>query len=62
MQSGARVRVVIGTSYSAEADNVEISNNQVFAQLLHHVSKASWDKFQNNAYWWWVIVSTDGLM
>ena len=62
VQSGARVRVVIGTSYSAEADNVQISNNQVFAQLLHHVSKASWDKFQNNAYWWWVIVSTDGQM
>ena len=54
--------MVIGTSYSAEADNVQISNNQVFAQLLNHVSKASWDKFQNNAYWWWVIVSTDGQM
>jgi len=60
--SGARVRVVIGTSYSAEADNVNAYSNQVFAQLLQHVSKASWDKFQNNAYWWWVIVSTDGLM
>ena len=32
-----------------------LSNNQVFAQLLNHVSKASWDKFQNNAYWWWII-------
>ena len=41
---------------------MQIYNNQVFAQLLQHVSKASWDKFQDNAYWWWVIVSTDGLM
>ena len=60
--SGARVRVLIGTSYGTEADNVHVYNNQVFAQLLQHVSKASWDKFQNNAYWWWAIVSTDGLM
>ena len=62
MLSGARVRVVIGTSYSTEADNLHIHKNHVFAQLLQHVSKASWDTFQDNAYWWWVIVSTDGLM
>ena len=60
--SGARVRVVLGTSYSTEADNVHVYSKQVFAQLLQHVSKASWDKFQNNAYWWWVIVSTNGVM
>ena len=41
---------------------MQIHNNQVFAQLLQHVSKASWDKFQDNAYWWWTIVSTDGVM
>ena len=56
------MRVVIGTSYSTEADNVHVYGNQVFAQLLQHVSKASWDRFQKNAYWWWVIVSTNGVM
>ena len=60
MLSGARIRVVIGTSYSTEADNVHVHGDHVFAQLLQHVSKASWDKFQDNAYWWWVIVSTSG--
>lgn len=60
--SGARVRVVIGTSYSTETDNVHMHGDHVFAQLLQHVSKASWDKFQDNAYWWWVIVSTNGVM
>ena len=60
--SGARVRVVVGTSYSTEADNVHVHGHHVFAQLLQHVSKASWDKFQDNAYWWWVIVSTNGGM
>jgi len=60
--SGARARVVIGKSYSTEADNVQVHGSHVFAQLLQHVSKASWDKFQDNAYWWWVMVSTDGVM
>ena len=56
------MRVVTGTSYSTEADNVHVHGDHVFAQLLQHVSKASWDKFQDNAYWWWVIVSTSGVM
>lgn len=60
--SGARVRVIIGTSYSTEADNVHVFGNHVFAQLLQHVSKASWDRFQDNAYWWWVFVSSNGVM
>ena len=57
--SGARVRVIIGTSYSTEADNVHVFGNHVFAQLLQHVSKASWDRFQDNAYWWlwWYVVN-----
>ena len=64
MLSGARVRVVIAVanSYSTEADNVHVHGDHVFAQLLQHVSKASWDRFQNSAYWWWVIVSTSGVM
>lgn len=48
--------------YSTEADSVQVFGHHVFAQLLQHVSKASWDKFQGNAYWWWVIVSTNGNM
>ena len=60
--SGARVRVVIGTGYSTEADNVHVHGGHVFAQLLQHVSKASWDRFQDDAYWWWVMVSTNGIM
>ncbi|KAL9972383.1 hypothetical protein ACROYT_G018670 [Oculina patagonica] len=61
--SGARVRVVIlGSSYSTEADNVHVHGDHVFAQLLQHVSKASWNTFQNNVYWWWAIVSTSGAM
>lgn len=60
--SGARIRVVTGHSYSTETDNVHVRDGHVFAQLLQHVSKKSWDRFQDNAYWWWVIVSTDGRM
>lgn len=60
--SGARVRVVTWKSYSTEADNFQVHGSNVFAQLLQHVSKASWYTFQDNAYWWWVIVSTGGVM
>jgi len=59
--TGARVRVVIGTSYSAEVDSMFLLDDNVFAQLLQSVSKASWDTFQDDAYWWWIIVSTNGL-
>jgi len=48
-----------------ETDNVHAHAGNVFAQLLQHVSKASWDNFQNNAYWWWdrwVFFSSSGLM
>jgi len=62
ISSGARVRVVLGTSYSAEVDKAWVHNGDVFAQLLHHVSKSSWNRFQDDAYWFWMIVSTDGLV
>ena len=54
--------MVIGTWITTEADNVHVHGSHVFAQHLKLVSKASWDKFQNNAYWGWVIVSTNGVM
>jgi len=59
--SGARVRVVIGKDYATEMDTAWVHNDNVFAQLLQHVSKASWYEFQDDAYWFWMIVSTDGL-
>ena len=62
MLSGARVRVVIGTNYSTEADNVHVHGDHVSAQLLQHVSKATWDKFKDDAYWIWMMVSTNGVM
>ena len=62
MLSGARVRLVLGTNYSAEADNVHLQRDHVSAQLLQHVSKATWDKFQSDAYWAWMTVSTNGVM
>lgn len=60
--SGSRVRVRVGDSYCAEADNVHVHAGHVFAQLLWHVSKNGWNRFQRDAYWWWTMVSTDGIM
>ena len=62
---GARVRVVLKTSessqgYSTEADNLIISGCNVHAQLLQHVSKDGFNGFQDDAYWFWLIVSTLG--
>lgn len=62
IQSGSRVRfqVPAWNYYSAEADNLSVRNGHVTAQVLKHVSKASLEKFQDNAYWWWLMVSTTG--
>lgn len=57
--NGHRVKL-IRNRYSIEADNVQIKNGNVSAQLLGHVSKASIQKFQDNAYWYWQHVSTTG--
>lgn len=57
--NGHRVKV-IRSRYSIEADNVQIKNGEVSAQLLGQVSKASIQKFQDNAYWHWQHVSTTG--
>lgn len=64
IQSGSRVRFQISTwgYYTAEADNLSVRNGHVTAQALKHVSKASLEKFQNNAYWWWLMVSTTGTV
>lgn len=72
VSSGARVRVFIESfleggftttsRYSTETDNLSIQGCHVHAQLLQNVSKAGWDAFQDDAYWWWLIVSTEGAV
>ena len=64
IQSGSRVRFQIPAwgHYTAEADNLSIRNGHVTAQALKHVSKASVEKFQDNAYWYWLMVSTTGTV
>uniref|UniRef100_A0A3G9CNH9 Shell matrix protein n=1 Tax=Laqueus rubellus TaxID=93892 RepID=A0A3G9CNH9_LAQRU len=61
INNGARVRVSLGT-YFTEADSVSIvKGNVVCGQLLQHVSKASWQSFQSNAYHWWVMACSNGF-
>ncbi len=64
IQSGSRVRFQFPDSkyYTAEADNLSIRNGHVTAQALKHVSKATLEKFQDNAYWYWLMVSTTGTV
>lgn len=56
------MRVALGSSFVTEADNVHVHGGHVFAQFLQHISKSAWNRFNRDAYWWWVIASTDGLM
>lgn len=60
--AGSRVRVSIGTDYFAEADGVYVHGGHAHAELLQHVSKNGWNRFQDNAYWWWNMISTTGHM
>ena len=62
--SGQRVRFQFPDSkfYTAEADNLSIRNGHVTAQALKHVSKASLSRFQDDAYWYWLMVSTTGTV
>ncbi|EDO46271.1 predicted protein [Nematostella vectensis] len=64
IQSGRRIRIQLGSSgaYTTEADNLSIIRGQVTAQALKHVSKASLETFQGDAYWWWLMVSTTGTV
>ena len=63
--SGHRVRFQIPEwnymYYTAEADNLSVRNGHVTAQALKHVSK-SLTTFHNNAYWYWLMVSTTGTV
>ena len=62
--SGHRVRFQLPQRnyYTAEADNLSVRNGHVTAQALKHVSKASLARFQDNAYWYWLMVSTTGTV
>ncbi len=64
IQSGKRIRFQFPKQsfYTAEADNLSIRNGHVTAQALKHVSKNGHEKFQDNAYWYWLMVSTTGTV
>jgi len=64
VQSGRRIRFQIPgiNHYTAEADNLSVRNGHVTAQALKHISQASLEKFQDNAYWWWLMLSSTGTV
>ena len=64
IRSGSRVRLQLpsGDHFTTEADNLSIRNGHVTAQALNYVSKVSIGKFQDNAYWLWLMVSTTGAV
>jgi len=64
VQSGRRIRFQIPhlNHYTAEADNLSVRNGHVTAQAIKHVSKASLEMFQDNAYWYWLMLSTTGTV
>lgn len=47
-------------SYIIDADNPNIRNGHVSAQLLGQLSKLSLYDFSTNVYWVWQIASTTG--
>ena len=51
---------VIRGNYSIEADQLSIRGNHVNALVLGQISKASKKTFEDDAYWYWQIVSTTG--
>ena len=61
--SGAYVRIGMDDKYFTAAQKVHIhgENDTVSAELLNHVSKASWNTMQKQTYWWFVIVDTNGI-
>ena len=62
--SGHRVRFQIPewNYYTAEADSLSVRNGHVTAQALKHVSKNGLTGFQNDAYWYWLMVSSTGTV
>lgn len=62
--SGHRVRVQFPSinHYTFEADNLEVINSHVEAQILTQISLSDITKFQDNAYWYWQEASTTGTV
>ncbi|XP_067676506.1 uncharacterized protein [Haliotis asinina] len=56
---GGRIRIDRST-YFTEADNCINWKGEVCCQALMHISKASWDRFQTNIYWWMSNICTTG--
>lgn len=57
--SGADVRVSFD-NYTTSLQNLYPIKQELCGQALFHISKASYDKFQNDAYWWFVNLCTTG--
>ena len=64
LMAGHRVRFQIPewNYYTAEADNLSLRNSHVTAQALKHVSRKGLTGFQDDAYWYWLMVSTTGTV
>jgi len=41
---------------------MSVGNSHVTAQAIKHVSKSGLPGFQNDAYWYWLTVSTTGTV
>ncbi len=66
VQNGSQVRILIDGNdqqYATDAENIWIKNGIVYVQNTSHVSIAFDEdvlRFQDNSYWWMIIVSTKG--
>ncbi|KAH3748728.1 uncharacterized protein LOC127847063 isoform X2 [Dreissena polymorpha] len=59
--SGSDVRILLTSdSYLTSVQNVKTTGVNVCGQALMHISKASYDSFQDKAYWWFISVCTTG--
>lgn len=57
---GAAIRVIANDNYVTSVQNAGVIDGNVCAQALFHISKAGYDRFQDNAYWWFVNLCSLG--
>ena len=57
---GHEFRVEIGSDLYASLQNLQTIGDNICAQSLFHISKASYSTFQSDAYWWFLNVCTTG--
>ncbi|KAL5008902.1 hypothetical protein ScPMuIL_014483 [Solemya velum] len=65
LSRGAQLRFHVrqwggNNGYTADIHNAQIVDGNVCAQSLLHISKSSWEGFQPDAYWWFVLICTTG--